>query len=357
MLSSFKTMDWVDGNLHLLDQTKLPSTEEIVICKTMDDVCESIKKMVVRGAPAIGCAAAFGYVLGVRSLVKDLNVENMSSESCFNLVTKGKGKIYYSLLKTRPTAVNLEWALKQMQSVDYKEHESMESYLNAIESKAICLLKEDINTNLKIGEIGADFLGQCRSVLTHCNAGGLATGGYGTALGVIRSIKSKLGDINVFATETRPLLQGARLTAWELTKDDIPVTLITDSMCGALMQTREIDAVIVGADRITANGDVVNKIGTYTVSVLAKENSIPFYVAAPWSTVDLGTRSGRDVEIEQRNVNEVRGFGDSVWVQENLNIFNPAFDVTPVEYVSAVITERGVIRGRFDLQKRGDHEI
>ncbi len=350
-------MDWVDGDLHLLDQTKLPSSEEIVICRTMDDVCESIRKMVVRGAPAIGCAAAFGYVLGVRSLVKDLNVENMSADFCSSLVTKGKEKIYYSLLKTRPTAVNLEWALKQMQSVDYKEHESMGSYLNAIESKAICLLREDINTNLKIGEIGADFLGQCRSVLTHCNAGGLATGGYGTALGVIRSIKSKLGDINVFATETRPLLQGARLTAWELTKDDIQVTLITDSMCGALMQTREIDAVIVGADRITANGDVVNKIGTYTVSVLAKENSIPFYVAAPWSTVDLGTRSGRDVEIEQRNVNEVRGFGDSVWVQENLNIFNPAFDVTPVEYVSAVITERGVIRGRFDLQKWGDHEI
>ena len=351
MLSSFKTMDWVDGNLHLLDQTKLPSSEEIVICKTMDDVCDCIRKMIVRGAPAIGCAAAFGYVLGVRSLVKDLNVENMSADFCSSLVTKGKEKIYYSLLKTRPTAVNLEWALKQMQSVEYKEHESMGSYLNAIESKAICLLKEDINTNLKIGEIGADFLGQCRSVLTHCNAGALATGGYGTALGVIRSIKSKLGDINVFATETRPLLQGARLTAWELTKDDIQVTLITDSMCGALMQTREIDAVIVGADRITANGDVVNKIGTYTVSVLAKENSIPFYVAAPWSTVDLGTLSGRDVEIEQRNVNEVRGFGDSVWVQENLNIFNPAFDVTPVEYVSAVITERGVIRGRFDLQK------
>ena len=356
-MSSFKTMDWVDGNLHLLDQTKLPSSEEIVICKTMDDVCESIRKMVVRGAPAIGCAAAFGYVLGVRSLVKDLNAENMSFDSCSNSVTKGKEKIYFSLLKTRPTAVNLEWALKQMQSVDYKEHESMGSYLNAIESKAICLLKEDINTNLKIGEIGADFLGQCRSVLTHCNAGGLATGGYGTALGVIRSIKSKLGDINVYATETRPLLQGARLTAWELTKDDIQVTLITDSMCGALMQTREIDAVIVGADRITANGDVVNKIGTYTVSVLAKENSIPFYVAAPWSTVDLGTRSGRDVEIEQRNVDEVRGFGDSVWVQENLNIFNPAFDVTPVEYVSAVITERGVIRGRFDLQKWGDYEF
>ena len=207
MLSSFRTMEWVDGNLHLLDQTKLPSSEEIVICKTMDDVCESIKKMVVRGAPAIGCAAAFGYVLGVRSLVKDLNVENMSPDSCSGLVTKGREKIYYSLLKTRPTAVNLEWALKQMQSLDYKEHESMGSYVNAIESKAIYLLKEDINTNLKIGEIGADFLGQCRSVLTHCNAGGLATGGYGTALGVIRSIKSRLGDINVFATETRPLLQ------------------------------------------------------------------------------------------------------------------------------------------------------
>jgi len=346
-------MEWVNGTLHLLDQTKLPSSEEIFICKTVDDVCESIRKMVVRGAPAIGCAAAFGYVLGVRDLVKELDVENMSPDSCSSLVTKGRERIYYSLLKTRPTAVNLEWALKQMQSLDCKEHESMGSYVNAIESKAIYLLQEDINTNLKIGEIGADFLGQCRSVLTHCNAGGLATGGYGTALGVIRSIKSRLGNINVFATETRPLLQGARLTAWELTKDDIQVTLITDSMCGALMQTREIDAVIVGADRITTNGDVVNKIGTYTVSVLAKENSIPFYVAAPWSTVDLGTRSGRDVEIEQRNVNEVRGFGDNVWVQENLNIFNPAFDVTPVEYVSAVITERGVIRGSFDLEEMG----
>ena len=344
-------MEWVDGNLHLLDQTKLPGSEEIVICKTVEDVCESIRKMVVRGAPAIGCAAAFGYVLGVRTLVKDLNVENKSPDSCSSVVTKGREKIYYSLLKTRPTAVNLEWALKQMQRIDYKKHKSMRSYVNAIELKARYLLQEDINTNLKIGEIGADFLGQCRSVLTHCNAGGLATGGYGTALGVIRSIKSRLGNINVFATETRPLLQGARLTAWELTKDDIQVTLITDSMCGALMQTREIDAVIVGADRITANGDVVNKIGTYTVSVLAKENSIPFYVAAPWSTVDLGTRSGRDVEIEQRNVNEVRGFGGNVWAQENLNIFNPAFDVTPVEYVSAVITERGVIRGRIELQE------
>ena len=353
MLSSFRTMEWVDGNLHLLDQTKLPGSEEIVICKTLDDVCESIRTMVVRGAPAIGCAAAFGYVLGIRSLVKDLNVENMLPDSCSSLLTKGREKIYYSLLKTRPTAVNLEWALKQMQSLDYKEHKSMQSYVNAIESKAIYLLNEDINTNLKIGEIGADFLGKCRSVLTHCNAGGLATGGYGTALGVIRSINRRLGDINVFATETRPLLQGARLTAWELTKDDIQVTLITDSMCGALMQTREIDAVIVGADRITANGDVVNKIGTYMVSVLAKENSVPFYVAAPWSTVDLGTLSGRDVEIEQRNINEVRGFGDSVWVQENLNIFNPAFDVTPVEYVSAVITERGVIRGSAGFLEMG----
>ena len=350
---SFRTMEWVDGNLHLLDQTKLPGSEEIVVCKTMDDVCESIKKMVVRGAPAIGCAAAFGYVLGVRSLVQGLNVDNMSPQSCSSLVTKGREKIYQSLLKTRPTAVNLEWALKQMQSLDYKEHESMQSYVNAIESKAIYLLNEDINTNVKIGEIGADLLGQCRSVLTHCNAGALATGGYGTALGVIRSIKSKLGDINVFATETRPLLQGARLTAWELTKDGIQVTLITDSMCGALMQTRQIDAVIVGADRITANGDVVNKIGTYTVSVLAKENSIPFYVAAPWSTVDLGTCSGRDVEIEQRNINEVRGFGDCVWAQENLSIFNPAFDVTPVENISAVITERGVVRSSFDLQEMG----
>ena len=352
MLSSFRTMEWVDGNLHLLDQTKLPGSEKIVICKTVEDVCESIRKMVVRGAPAIGCAAAFGYVLGVRTLVKDLNVENKSPDSCSSAVTKGREKIYYSLLKTRPTAVNLEWSLKQMQSLDYREHESMGSYVNAIESKAKYILQEDINTNLKIGEIGADFLGQCRSVLTHCNAGGLATGGYGTALGVIRSIKSRLGNINVFATETRPLLQGARLTAWELTKDDIQVTLITDSMCGALMQTREIDAVIVGADRITANGDVVNKIGTYTVSVLAKENGIPFYVAAPWSTVDLGTASGRDVEIELRNVNEVRGYGDSVWVQENLDIFNPAFDVTPAEYVSAVITERGIIRGSVYLQGR-----
>ncbi len=351
MLSSFRTMEWVDGNLHLLDQTKLPGSEEIVVCKTMDDVCESIRNMVVRGAPAIGCAAAFGYVLGVRSLVQDLKFENKSPDSCSSLVAKGIEKIYYSLLKTRPTAVNLEWALKQMQSLEYKEYESMRSYVNAIELKAICLLKEDINTNLKIGEIGADLLGRCRSFLTHCNAGGLATGGYGTALGVIRSIKSRSGDISVFATETRPLLQGARLTAWELTKDGIQVTLITDSMCGALMQTREIDAVIVGADRITANGDVVNKIGTYTVSVLAKENNIPFYVAAPWSTIDLSTRSGGDVEIEQRNVNEVRGFGDSVWVQENLDIFNPAFDVTPVEYVSAIITEKGVIRGSVDSQE------
>ena len=240
-----------------------------------------------------------------------------------------------------------------MQSLEYKEYESLRSYVNAIELKAIYLLKEDIDKNLKIGEIGADFLGQCSSVLTHCNAGGLATGGYGTALGVIRSIKNRIGDINVFATETRPLLQGARLTAWELTKDGIQVTLITDSMCGALMQTREIDAVIVGADRITANGDVVNKIGTYTVSVLARENNIPFYVAAPWSTVDLCTQCGREVEIEQRDVNEVRGFGDSVWVQENLDIFNPAFDVTPAEYVSAIITERGVIRSSADLQRRG----
>ena len=184
MLSAFRTMEWVDGNLHLLDQTKLPSSEEIVICKTMDDVCDCIRKMIVRGAPAIGCAAAFGYVLGVRSLVKDLNVENMSPDGCSSLVTEGREKIYYSLLKTRPTAVNLEWALKQMQSIDYKKYKSMQSYVNAIESQARYLLQEDINTNLKIGEIGADFLGQCRSVLTHCNAGALATGGYGTALGV-----------------------------------------------------------------------------------------------------------------------------------------------------------------------------
>ena len=351
-MSSFKTMEWVDGSLLLLDQTKLPHREEIVVCSSLEDVCMAIKEMVVRGAPAIGCAAAFGYLLGIKALLKNQKHKNITYKNHYDILSEGRKTIYQALHKTRPTAVNLEWALKQMQLVNWEDQELINDYEEKVEARAISLLQQDIDTNLKIGEIGANFLGNCSCVLTHCNAGGLATGGYGTALGVIRSIKNRGIDIEVFATETRPLLQGARLTAWELAKDSIQVTLITDGMCGALMRTRKIDAVLVGADRITANGDVVNKIGTYSISVLAKESGVPFYAVAPWSTIDLHTSQGDDVEIEERDVKEVMGFGGNIWTQQELKIFNPAFDVTPEKYISGIITEKGVIRNSRELLDR-----
>ena len=296
---------WKGDRLELLDQRLLPEETAYITCRTAEEVAQAIRDMVVRGAPAIGCAAAFGVVLG-----------------------KGSEKAYEVLGKSRPTAVNLFWALERMRKV------------KDLEAEALAIYEEDLAANRAIGRIGAQLIGERARVMTHCNTGALATAGYGTALGVIRSSKDK--GISVIANETRPYLQGARLTAWELVQEGIPCTLITDSMAGHLMSKGEVDVVVVGADRIAANGDVVNKIGTYTLAVLAKRHGIPFYVAAPLSTVDSGISDGAHIPIEERPAEEVTGYRGTRWAPQGVQVRNPAFDVTPADLVSGIITEKGI---------------
>jgi methylthioribose-1-phosphate isomerase len=296
---------WKGDRLELLDQRLLPEETAYITCRTAEEVAQAIRDMVVRGAPAIGCAAAFGVVLG-----------------------KGSEKAYEVLGKSRPTAVNLFWALERMRKV------------KDLEAEALAIYEEDLAANRAIGRIGAQLIGERARVMTHCNTGALATAGYGTALGVIRSSKDK--GISVIANETRPYLQGARLTAWELVQEGIPCTLITDSMAGHLMSKGEVDVVVVGADRIAANGDVVNKIGTYTLAVLAKRHGIPFYVAAPLSTFDSGISDGAHIPIEERPAEEVTGYRGTRWAPQGVQVRNPAFDVTPADLVSGIITEKGI---------------
>jgi len=330
-----KTLEWTDAGVCFIDQTKLPTEETYVTCKAYEEVADAIRTMIVRGAPAIGVAAAMGVALGVRDSKATDHAE----------LKRDLDRICDVLAATRPTAVNLFWAIRRMKDkFDAVSAQPIANIQQTLIAEAQQMLVEDIATNEAMGKHGAGLLPASGGVLTHCNAGALATCGYGTALGVIRAAVDSGKKLHVFADETRPFLQGSRLTAWELMKDGIPTTVISDNMAGAMMLQGKIDAVIVGADRIAANGDVANKIGTYTVAVLAKEHGIPFYVAAPFSTVDLNTPDGNQIPIEQRSSKEVTHMAGKQIAPDGVLVENPAFDVTPHQYVSAIITERGIVR-------------
>ncbi len=330
-----ETILWTDEGVVMIDQTKLPHTTVDVICRDYKEVAEAIRSMVIRGAPAIGVAAAMGVAIGVQKST----AENLDAEVDLICAT---------LDATRPTAVNLFWATKRMKSLYQTLRENPLAEIRAAlieEAKQVRL--EDIEINKAMGRHGAPLVPDGKTVLTHCNAGALATAGYGTALGVIRAAVEMGKKIDVFADETRPFLQGARLTAWELQQDGIPTTVITDNMAGYFMKLGRIGCVIVGADRIAANGDVANKIGTYSVAVLAKENNVPFYVAAPVSTLDLTLESGDGIPIEQRPASEVTHVHGVHIAPHDIAVQNPAFDVTPNRYVTAIITENGVARAPY----------
>lgn len=334
-----QTLEWTERGVRFLDQTKLPTEETYVNCTTYQQVADVIRNMVVRGAPAIGVSAAMGIALGVKNS-KTENVGDLKRD--FDQICDVIGK-------TRPTAVNLFWAIRRMQEkFETLRVRPVPQIKQAIIEEAQRMHAEDIAINQAMGKHGAALMPASGGVLTHCNAGALATAGYGTALGVIRAAVEQGKKINIYADETRPFLQGARLTAWELVKDGIPTTVISDNMSGAIMRQGKIGAVIVGADRIAANGDVANKIGTYTVAVLAKEHGIPFYVAAPISTIDLETPDGSKIPIEQRNPAEVTTIAGKIMTPEGVQIENPAFDVTPAKYVTAIVTERGIARAPYD---------
>jgi len=330
-------MEWTGHSLILIDQRKLPHIEEYVECKSHTEVADAIRKMVVRGAPAIGAAAAFGYVLGV-----EVFRGNDKKELREHML-----QVKRELATTRPTAVNLFWALDRMEKLFERLTEdavSKDEIFENLENEALKIAYEDIKTNKSIGRYGAELLPEESVVITHCNAGALATVDYGTAIGVIRSAKEMGKKIHVYVDETRPYLQGARLTAWELLKLGIDTTLISDNMAGWVLKTRRVDAIIVGADRIAANGDVANKIGTYSLAVLANRHGVPVYVAAPTSTLDLNTPTGKGIPIEERSHREVTHCHTVRIAPEGVKVFNPAFDVTEHELVSAIITEKGVVR-------------
>jgi methylthioribose-1-phosphate isomerase len=338
-----QTLEWTDHGVRFLDQTKLPTEETYVTCKTHEQVADVIRNMVVRGAPAIGVAAGMGIALGVK---------NSKAESTGDL-KRDFDQICDVISKTRPTAVNLFWAIRRMQEkFERVRVRPIPQIKRALVEEAQRMHAEDIAANQAMGRHGATLMPASGGVLTHCNAGALATAGYGTALGVIRAAVEQGKKIHVYADETRPFLQGSRLTAWELMKDGIPTTVISDNMAGAMMRQGKIKAIVVGADRIASNGDVANKIGTYTVAVLAKEHGIPFYVAAPISTVDLACPDGSQIPIEQRNAKEVTHIAGKQMVPDGVSIENPAFDVTPAQYVGAIITERGIARPPFDNSLR-----
>jgi methylthioribose-1-phosphate isomerase len=330
-----QTLEWTDSGVRFIDQTKLPTEEAYVTCKTYGQVADAIRNMVVRGAPAIGVAAAMGIALGVK---------NSNAESVGELKPEFE-RICEVMGDTRPTAVNLFWAIRRMrEKFELLRVRPLPQLKQAVIDEARRMHAEDIAANQAMGRHGATLMPASGGVLTHCNAGALATCGYGTALGVIRAAVKQGKKIHVYADETRPLLQGSRLTAWELRKDGIPTTVISDNMAGSLMKQGKIGAIVVGADRIAANGDVANKIGTYTLAVLAKEHGIPFYVAAPFSTVDLDTSDGSRIPIEQRNPREVTHMAGKQMVPDGIGVENPAFDVTPAKYVSAIVTEKGIAR-------------
>lgn len=336
--SMIHTLEWTEDGVRFLDQRKLPSEEVYVTCRTYLEVADAIRQMVVRGAPAIGVTAAMGIALGLKESPAETSQE----------LARDFQEISRVIAATRPTAVNLFWAIRRMEAkLNSLAMRPVEEIRQAVIAEARRMHAEDIAINQAMGREGARLMPASGGVLTHCNAGALATCGYGTALGVIRAAIEQGKKIHVYADETRPFLQGARLTAWELVKDGIPTTVISDNMAGRVMQQGKIGAVVVGADRIAANGDVANKIGTYTVAVLAKEHGIPFYVAAPISTVDLETPDGATIPIEQRNPSEVTDLGGTRVVPLGAQVENPAFDVTPARYVSAIVTERGIARPPF----------
>jgi methylthioribose-1-phosphate isomerase len=335
-----ETLRWANDKLEMIDQRILPAVFEYLSYDSAATVAEGIRSMVVRGAPAIGVAAAYGVALEALRLSSTLR-QAQGERSLFD---KGMEAGFTALAQSRPTAVNLFWALQRMrkvwQSVAAQTTQQIAQHLLA---EAHEILAEDIRINRAMGAHGAVLLKDGARVLTHCNAGALATAGWGTALGVIRSAVECGKKISVIADETRPFLQGARLTAWEMVQENIPVTLITDNMAGYLMARGEVDAVVVGTDRVAANGDVANKIGTYMVAVLARRHNIPFYVACPLSTIDLSIPDGAGIPIEERAADEVTGFRDCQWAAPGVQVRNPAFDVTPAELVSALITEKGVV--------------
>jgi len=373
----FKTIEWTEDGVRMIDQTRLPSEEVYRTCRDYREVAECIRAMVIRGAPAIGVAAAMGIALGVKKSVAS-NVPALRAE--FETIAE-------TIWNTRPTAANLFWAVKRMRGIfesALSEEEAgvtvapgfspasaaflissgqvpggaadvgrIAHVISRLVEEAQRVLVEDIAVNQAMGQHGAKLLQDSTTVLTHCNAGALATGGYGTALGVVRAAVAAGKNIQVFAGETRPFLQGARLTAWELGKDGIPVTLITDSMAGHFMHQGKIQAAIVGADRIASNGDVANKLGTYSVAVLAHENNIPFYVAAPLSTIDMSLSSGEEIPIEERSPDEVTHLGGVSIAPMNVEARHPAFDVTPHRYVTAIITERGIAREPYAEALKG----
>jgi methylthioribose-1-phosphate isomerase len=336
-----QTLEWTESGVVFIDQTKLPTEEVYVTCTTHQQVADVIRNMVVRGAPAIGVAAAMGIALGVKNS-KATNAADLK---------KDFDQICEAIRQTRPTAVNLFWAIRRMtekfESLRPRTIAEIRQAQQVMIEESQRMHAEDIAANQAMGRHGATLMPSSGGVLTHCNAGALATAGYGTALGVIRAAVEAGKKIHVYADETRPFLQGSRLTAWELMKDGIPTTVISDNMAGVMMQQGKIGAIVVGADRIAANGDVANKIGTYTVAILAKEHGIPFYVAAPISTVDLATPDGSKIPIEQRNAREVTHIGGRQMTPDGVEIENPAFDVTPAKYIAAIITERGIARAPY----------
>jgi methylthioribose-1-phosphate isomerase len=329
------TIAWKDDRIVMIDQRKLPFKESYVVCDTVAQVIAAIRKMVIRGAPAIGVAAAMGLALGARR-IKSQN--RATFERRFH-------RLCEQMAQARPTASNLFWAIKNMQHVlSDNPDASVEELKNLLREQAERVLAEDQAINQAIGKHGRDLVPDGATVLTHCNAGALATAGYGTALGVVRAAWEDGKNIQVLADETRPFLQGSRLTAWELKQDKIPVTLITDNMAGYLMNRGKVQLIVVGADRVAANGDVANKIGTYSLAVLAKENKIPFYVAAPLSTVDLTVVTGEDIPIEERDPREVTHSLGRAIAPTGVSAWNPAFDVTPNRFIEGIITEKGIAR-------------
>lgn len=333
--SRVETLRWRGDRLEMIDQRVLPSELRYLKFDTAAAVADGIQSMVVRGAPAIGCAAAYGVAL------EALRLQHAASSG----FSAGLEAGFAALAASRPTAVNLFWALARMRNAWRTSSSGTPTHIaSMLLAEAHAIYVADIEANRRMGQHGAALIKDGACVLTHCNAGALATAGHGTALGVIRSAVEAGKKIRVFANETRPFLQGARLTAWELAQDNIPVTLIADNAAGFLMSRGEIDAVVVGADRVAANGDVANKIGTYTVAVLAQRHRIPFYVAAPLSTIDAAIASGADIPIEERSADEIRGYGEMRWAPQDIAARNPVFDVTPAELVTALITEQGVVR-------------
>src|SRR5437867_4365181 len=342
-----KTLEWIDSGVRFIDQTKLPTEEVYVTCTTHQQVADVIRTMDVRGAPGLGVAAAMGIALGIKNS-KAENIDKLRQQ--FDSICDMIGK-------TRPTAVNLFWAIARMrEKFELLSGKPISQIKQSLIEEAQRMHAEDIAANQAMGRHGAALMPASGGVLTHCNAGALATCGYGTALGVIRAAVEQGKHIHVYADETRPFLQGSRLTAWELMKDGIPTTVISDNMAGAMMKQGKIGAIVVGADRIAANGDVANKIGTYMLAVLAKEHGIPFYVAAPFSTVDLDTPDGSRIPIEQRNPREVTHIAGKQMVPDGTEVENPAFDVTPAKYVSAIVTEKGIAHEPYgeSLRKLSD---